>query len=139
VCLKIIMVGNAGSEALYRNGALRTTCSGRGLTASVNDERRHRSALPPGTEARAPQKANQLDEDTLPLMLYLTEWKRMQDACCPFTKCVLAIGSILAKTTWVGARSSGLNTRQRIAFTHVSCHPITRETRAGDDRLGLPS
>lgn len=89
--------------------------------------------------AGAAKSKHQLDEDTLPLMLYLTEWKRMQDACCPSTKCVLAIGSILAKMTWVGAPSSGFNTRQRMAFTHVSCHPITREMGAGDDRLGLPS
>jgi hypothetical protein len=52
------MVGNAGSEALNRNGALRSTCSGRCLTGSVDDDRQHRSALPTGTEARAPQKAN---------------------------------------------------------------------------------
>jgi hypothetical protein len=91
------MVGNAGSEALNPNGALRSTCSGRCLTGSADDDHQHRSALPTGTEARAPQKANQLDEDTLPLMLYLTEWKRTQDACCPFTKCVLAIGSIFSQ------------------------------------------
>lgn len=94
---------------------------------------------PEQRRGRRKKQRSQLDEDALPLMLYLTEWKRMQDACCPFTKCVLAIGSILAKATWVGARSSGSNTRQRMAFTHVSCHPITRETEAGDDRLGLPS
>lgn len=51
--------GNAGSEASNRNGALRSTRSGRSLTGSVDDERRHRSALPTGTEARAPQKAKQ--------------------------------------------------------------------------------
>ena len=31
------------------------------------------------------------------------------------------------------------NARQRMTFTHVSCHPITHETEKSDLRLGLPS
>lgn len=66
-----------------------------------------RSALQDATEARAPRKKqHQLDEDALPLMQKLTEWKSMQETCCPFTEWGLTIGSILAELTWVGAQSS---------------------------------
>jgi hypothetical protein len=61
--------------------------------------------------AGAAQKQHQMDEDALPLMQKVTEWKRMQETCCPFTDCGLTIGSILAKRARIGARTPESNCR----------------------------